>query len=354
MSTTKQALLDKYLEEVSSLSSASSATTSKRALERDSDVESVSSLNSPPPKKQKVEYKVFHITSGKRVFGSSTKHESSTPGVAFVFPQAREEEGSRHNGTYKEHWHCIVKVPVSWVDQQKARKQKIIPDTSMCKEITSYIQFDNAVEYIRAKLNRQWTFDEKKRISDMRKLVHRKLKRMGGDRDYGKREQLVTKEYVDNLWEQVEEDPEDMSLVRRYFKAQKLLLEHEALLKKVSEEREKRQPLTSRNLLVMLYDLFSCKSTFKLLQLIDIHKKRQLHPVKCGKTPIYFLIGETSCGKTKIANAFANIIGRSDFPITGYQADDKLAFSRWWGTGSDVLVFDDFDFNMATRRGNFD
>lgn len=328
-------------------------TTSKRALaESGSDIESISELNSQPPvKKAKKEYKIFHVVSSKRLQGATAKATNPTPGVSFVFPQAEEEASERKNGLIVSHWHAVCKVSVEWVNQQRARKQKLIPNTSMCKEIVSTSYFDNTVEYIRSKLNRVWTVDEKRRLSEMRNLVPRPVRRMAGDKDYGRREQLVTEETLDTLWHHIEEDQEDISLLRRYFKCKRQLIEHEALLKRAVEERELRSPLVDRNLLVMMYDLLSFKSTFKLCQLLDVHRQRLNHPVKCGKTPIYFLIGETSCAKTKIANAFANLIGKSEFPITGYRADDNLAFSRWWETGSDVIVFDDFDFNLATRRG---
>lgn len=328
-------------------------TTSKRAMNDDSDIESLSEANAvlPPTKKHKGEYKVFHLVSDRRLFGYTAKAGNGTPGVSFVFPQAEDRDESRHNGSIRSHWHSICKVSVDWINQQKSKKQKLIVNTTMCKEITTIPYFDSTVEYIRVKLGKEWSVDDKKRISEMRSLVPRPIRRMAGDKDYGRREQLVTTELLDSIWEQMEEDPNDMSLCRKYFKVQKQLIEHEALQRRRNEEREFRVPLADRNLMVMLYDLMSFKSTFKLCQLLDIHRRREIHPVKCGKTPIYFLIGETSCAKTKIANAFGNLIGKSDFPITGYRADDGLAFSKWWETGSDVLVFDDFDFNLATRKG---
>lgn len=82
-----------------------------------------------------------------------------------------------------------------------------------------------------------------------------------------------------------------------------------------------------------------------LLDLIDLRNKVQSKADTCA---IYILYGEKNCGKSKIAYHVANTIGKCSFPLVAYTYNDKNALSEWYETGSDVIVFEDFDFLSAT------
>jgi hypothetical protein len=58
--------------------------------------------------------------------------------------------------------------------------------------------------------------------------------------------------------------------------------------------------------------------------------------------PIFILVGEASCGKSKIAQYVANVIGTSLRPIVNYKPSGLLGLSIWAKSGSDIMVFDDF------------
>lgn len=75
----------------------------------------------------------------------------------------------------------------------------------------------------------------------------------------------------------------------------------------------------------------------------------QNHQIKCDKIPILILAGEASCGKSKISQYVANANGKSLRPIVNYKVKDILGLPNWGRSGSDIVVFDDFNFLGRTR-----
>jgi hypothetical protein len=75
------------------------------------------------------------------------------------------------------------------------------------------------------------------------------------------------------------------------------------------QELNKSRPMSEYERHVMSYDFFTKKSTYRAFHLIDILLGRQNHQIKKDKIPIFILVGEASCGKSKIAQYVANVIG---------------------------------------------
>ena len=95
-------------------------------------------------------------------------------------------------------------------------------------------------------------------------------------------------------------------------------------------------PMSEHEVDVLLHDL-QCKiSVYRAFQILDIYIRRQSHPIKSGKISLYILAGEPSCGKSKLALAIANTIGKCDCAIINFNANDQLALSKWWEAENDV------------------
>jgi len=111
-----------------------------------------------------------------------------------------------------------------------------------------------------------------------------------------------------------------------------------------------KSPMTMNEYEILAFDHLFKKSVYRGCQLVDIHLKRKADPIKKDKVPIYVLVGKTSCGKSKLAQAFGNVLGKSAYPILNYTHNDTLGLSHWASSGSNVMVFDDFDFESATDK----
>jgi hypothetical protein len=89
-------------------------------------------------------------------------------------------------------------------------------------------------------------------------------------------------------------------------------------------------------------------SVFRACHLLDLIDERNRIQSKSDICPIYVLIGGKNCGKSKIGYHVANTIGKCAFPLVAYTHNDHVALGEWYETGSNVLVFEDFDFIEAT------
>ena len=190
------------------------------------------------------------------------------------------------------------------------------------------------------------TDEDKERIEDNRDNVP-PAQRKRSFADVEDKEQRITDGDLEQLMKKAI-DNNSPFLMQKYLegiakKQKQDDIEH-AFWEYVNEHRD----MTDEEWKIMAYDYHSGMSTFRLIHCLDIFCERMKHPTKCDKTPIFILVGETSCGKSKIALALAKSIGRCEFPITAYSVRDNLALSDWFNSGSDVLVFDDFNFVDAS------
>lgn len=168
---------------------------------------------------------------------------------------------------------------------------------------------------------------------------------------------LVTTEMLNDALEKGEairtngnDEQELYDSMLNYNTLKKKYEEQQQALALFNMELDKYKPLSDYELEVMAYDLTNKMSTFRAFHIIDVLNERKSHSVRSDKIPIFILVGEASCGKSKIAQYVANVIGRSNKPIVNYKFTDNLALHNWAKSGSNILVFDDFNFTSTTRK----
>lgn len=308
----------------------------------------------PPTKKQDIrEYAFYHCITPNRMLSSSANSRHKTPGADYILCSIRHVKPTTGNGS-GEHWHSIVRFDAKHCERALKSKNGITNQIGgKAKRITDLAQYKNILEYVRRGYEIQWTPRIDAEAKKWERYFEYKIKRFDAGK-YDTKEELVSVEQLDRAYDEMVERPDDANAIRKYQYVESKLKEHEALKEYRDRIVRKRAPMTPYQEKVMAYDFLSRKSTFKLAQLLDLHKYRSNHQTLCGKTPIYMLVGVTSAAKTKIAQAFANTISEKGcaFPLTGYNTKDNLALSDWFNSGSDVLVFDDFSFEASVSKGS--
>lgn len=250
-------------------------------------------------------------------------------------------------GEDRPHYHYLIKFTEEHAQRCARAHRNMLPYEykASVKHIQDKRHYENLIKYMQQ--YDIFTEEELSRIKEMEQHIKPNERKRKMDVDDLEDRDNLTMIQLEQLRLKVEKSG-SAYLAQKYLDYTAKYHKEQAALHAFKEATSKLNPMSDYELEVMCYDYMKEMSAFRLCHLIDIWIERQKHPTKADKTPVFILCGETSCGKSKIAVAFANVIGKCEFPITCYTHNDILALSDWYNTGSDVLVFDDFSFTAAT------